>query len=312
MLTCDSYHTPETLEGALRSLAEAPAGSRLLAGGTDILPWARQGRAGDIAGDAHVPALIDVSRVSGLDGYEITQSGRIRLGATMVIQRFLEDSELIEHLPHMQPCASRFADDQIRRQATVGGNIVNGSPAADTVPPLVALNAEVEIAALGEDGISYRQVPLSSFITGPGRTQLRSGEIVTSIVCDSASGYGGAFEKVGYRRSLAISVASAACCVKPSVDGKLFDDIRIALGGVGPVPMRLEDVEDFLRGQPISPAIIGEASQMVINRVASRSRREYRREVVQGFVDRSIRHGLARCGIEVLRPDRDEKGERHG
>ncbi|MES9935983.1 MAG: FAD binding domain-containing protein [Sedimenticola sp.] len=312
MLSCDDYLLPETLESALERLAAAPEGSRLVAGATDTLPWARQGRAGDITGDTHVPVLIDVSKVAGLDGYRVEETGRIRLGANMVFQQFLEDQELVRHLPHMQPCAMWFADDQIRRQATIAGNIVNASPAADGVPPLVALDAEVEIAGLQAGEAVHRSVQLTDFITGPGRTQLQPGEIVTAISCDSALGYGGAFEKVGHRRSLVISIACATCCVKPSADKETFEDIRLALGGVGPAPMRLDDVEAFLRGQPISAEIIGEASSMPVDRVASRTRREYRREVVQGFVDRSIRDALAQCGIVV--PVHNRSGDRvtHG
>jgi xanthine dehydrogenase FAD-binding subunit len=297
MLNCDDYQVPKTLAAALKALAEAPAGSLLLAGGTDILPWARQGRAGDITGDVHVPVVIDVSKIAGLDGYEITDGGRMRLGANLVIQKFLEEPELISHLPHMQWCAISFADDQIRRQATIGGNIVNASPCADSVPPLVALNADVELAALKENGIVYRSVPLTDFVTGPGSTQLQPDEIVVAITCDSAQGYGGAYEKVGSRRSLVISVANVTCCVKPSEDKKTIEDIRLALGGVGPKPVRLDDVEKILCGQPISAALISQASEIPANRVASRTRRQYRREVVRGIVKRSIIDALGQCKI---------------
>lgn len=299
MLTCDDYQVPETLEGALKAWGTVPAGSRLVAGATDTLPWARQGRAGDIAGDIHVPALVDVSRIPGLDGWAVAADGRVRLGANLVFQRFLEDADLGDHLPPMRPCAVWFADDQIRRQATIAGNIVNASPAADGVPPLVALNADVEMARLDGEAVVRRSVPLAQFITGPGRTVLEAGEIVTAITCDSAKGYGGAFEKVGQRRSLVISVACAACAVKPSADGKTFEDVRLALGGVGPAPMRLDDVEAALRGQPITAEAIAMAADMPVDRVASRTRRDYRREVVRGFVDRALRDALAECGIDA-------------
>lgn len=297
MLTCDTYLVPTTLKDALVAIAGAPEGSRLLAGATDTLPWARQGRAGDIAGDIHVPSVIDLSGLRDLRRYDVSEQGHIRLGANVVFQQFLEDDVLREHLPHMPSCAKWFADDQIRRQATVAGNIVNASPAADGVPPLVALNASVELASLKDDEIEYRSVPLTSFIEGPGRTQKAPGEILTSITCDSAKGYGGSFEKVGHRRSLVISVACATCCVKPSADGLTFEDIRLAFGGVGPAPMRLDDVEDFLRGKPISAEIIFEAAKMPVDRVASRTRREYRREVVRGFTERAIVDALVDAGV---------------
>lgn len=303
MLTCDDYVVPENLYQALKAWSGAPEGSRLLAGATDTLPWARQGRAGDVAGDAHVPSLIDISRVVGLDGYEFTDAGRVCLNANVVFQDFLEDSVLREHLPHMPACAMWFADDQIRRQATIAGNVANASPAADGVPPLVALNATVELARIQGDDIAWRSIPLVSFIEGPGRTQIADGEILASITCDSAKGYGGAFEKVGHRHSLVISVACASCCVKASDDGKTFDDVRLALGGVGPAPMRLDDVEDFLRGKPITGAVIAEAAEMPVGRVASRTRQEYRRDVVQGFTARAIIDALGSIGIDVAREE---------
>lgn len=293
MLTCDAYLTPETLHDALAAWSAAPEGSRLLAGATDTLPWARQGRGGDVAGDVHVPTIVDISRVVGLDGHEFTESGHIRLGANVVFQDFLEDPGLREHLPHLAPCALWFADDQIRRQATIAGNVVNASPAADGTPPLLTAEAMVEIARMDGDHIVWRSVPLASFVEGPGRTGIARGEIVTGITCESLKGYGGAFEKVGHRRSLVISVVCASCAVKPTADGRAFADVRLALGGIGPVPVRLDEVETFLRGKPATSDVIAEAAALPVDRVASRTRREYRREVVRGFVARAVATALA-------------------
>ncbi|CCQ75120.1 xanthine dehydrogenase family protein subunit M [Magnetospira sp. QH-2] len=308
MLSCDQYLTPKTLHEALQAWSGAPQGSRLLAGATDTLPWARQGRAGDLAGDAHVPTIVDVSGIPEHDGYQVLADGRVSLGANVVFEQFLDDPELAALLPHMRFCAVWFADDQIRRQATLAGNVVNASPAADGVPPLVALNATVELARLEGDGIARRSVPVATFITGPGQTDLQPGEMVTGISCETAKGYGGAFEKVGQRRSLVISTACASCCVKPFEDGRLIKDIRLALGGVGPVPMRLDDVEDFLRGQPITGDIIAQAAEMPMDRVASRTRRDYRRAVVKGFTERAILHALADAGVVLA----DEMKVAHG
>ncbi len=295
MLTCDTYLTPESLKEALDALAGAGDDVRLLAGATDTFPWARQGRAGDVTGDRHVATLIDISRVPELAGYAIAE-GRVRLGANVVFQDFLEDQALMRHLPNMPYCAVWFADDQIRRQATLAGNLANASPAADGTPALLVLNGEMELARPGGDAPVTRTVPVQDFITGPGKTVLHADEIVVAISCDSLAGYGGSFEKVGQRRSLVISVACASCCVKPSEDGRHFEDIRLALGGVGPLPIRLDDVEAALIGQPITMDNIREASALSALRVASRSRRDYREEVVRGFTERAVIDALADCG----------------
>jgi carbon-monoxide dehydrogenase medium subunit/xanthine dehydrogenase FAD-binding subunit len=294
MLTCDQYHMPATLSDAFDLLRKAPEGSRLIAGATDILPWAREGRAGDV----HIPELIDVTRIGELSGFTIAD-GRVRLGANVVYQQFLTDETLRRHLPCMPFCSIWFADDQIREQATLAGNIVNASPAGDGMPPVVAMNGAVEIARMDGDAITRRTVPVMEFIKGPGKTDLQPGEIVTAVICDSLEGYGGAFEKVGQRRSLVISSVCAATLVKTDPAKNVFEDVRLALGGVGPVPMRLTDVEERLKGQPISRELIAEVSEAPQQRVASRSRVEYRRNVVRGFVEAALEDALIDCGVNL-------------
>ena len=291
MLTCDDYLMPASLGEALRLWVNAPQGSRLVAGATDILPWAREGRAGDV----HLPAMIDLSRVAELSGYRI-EAGKIRLGANVVYQQFLEDEALRRHLPCMPSCAVWFADDQIRQQATLAGNIVNASPAADGTPPVLALNGEIEIARLNAGRIETRTLPVASFVQGPGKTALGPDEIVTAVICDDCEGYGGSFQKVGQRRSLVISAVCAAALVKTDASGEVMEDVRLAIGGVGPVPARLSDIEAMLRGKHISRQLVAEAAAISADRVASRTRQDYRRAVVRGFIEAAIEDALVACG----------------
>lgn len=298
MLTCDTYLLPTTLREALELWSNAPEGSRLVSGATDILPWAREGRAGDV----HVPCFIDVTRVAEFKGYSVT-NGRVRLGANTVYQDFLTNRALKQLLPCMPYCAIWFADDQIREQATLAGNLANASPVADGTPAVAALNGSVELARLDDDEIKTRQLTVSDFILGPGRTALQPGEIMTSVSLDALAGYGGSFQKVGQRRSLVISVACCAVLVKTDNTGRVFEDVRLALGGVGPLPMRLKAVESRLRGEKISRRTIHEAAQLAADKVASRSRQEYRRSVVIGFVKAGIEEALE------SQPDVDVKFE---
>lgn len=287
MLTCDTYNMPTTLRHALELWSEAPEGSRLVSGATDILPWAREGRAGDV----HIPSLIDVTRVAEFEGHSVA-NGRIRLGANTVYQDFLTDGVLKNLLPCMPYCAIWFADDQIREQATLAGNLANASPVADGTPAVVALNGTIELARLENSEIKTRVFTVYDFILGPGQTVLKPGEIITSVSLDAVGGYGGSFQKVGQRRSLVISVACCAALVKADITGRFFDDVRLALGGVGPRPMRLNAVESRLRGEKISRQTINAAAQLAADEVASRSRKEYRRSVVIGFVKAGIEEAL--------------------
>ncbi|MGI9373639.1 MAG: FAD binding domain-containing protein [Hyphomicrobiales bacterium] len=301
MLSYDQYLMPESLTEALEILADAPEGSQLIAGATDLLPWAREGRAGDV----HLPALIDVTHVSELAGYQVAD-GFVRIGATLPYQAFLEDPVLREHLPCMPFCAVWFADDQIRQQATLVGNVINASPASDGTPPVLAMDGVVEIARLVDSKAVRREVNVSAFLTGPGKTVLEAGEIVTAITCSSMKGYGGSFEKVGQRRSLVISAVCVAGLVRASAAGTHFEDVRLALGGVAPVPIRLTEIETALKGEAINLEQIRRICAQTGDLVASRTRRAYRREVVRGFVEAAIVDALADSGINMNFEDTKE------
>lgn len=294
MLTFDHYLTPKSLDEAFDALQRMPA-ARLLAGATDLLPWAREGRAGDV----HLPAVVDLSRIAALGG--ISQEGaRIRIGATTPISALHRHPLLMEQAPVLGACALWFADDQIREQATVGGNLVNASPAGDTQPALLALNTHVTLVRREGDRLLERSVPLSEFILGPSRTMLQPGEILARLEFDALPNHGVAFEKVGHRRSLAISTVCLATLVHLDEDNRI-DDLRIAIGAVGPVPERLTDIEDLLTGVAPTSAALRDASVRVADRVRSRSRQSYRREVLSNFVERSLATAIAHAGLDLPR-----------
>ena len=167
MLICDDYITPASLGEAFAAMDAHRGRYRIVAGCTDTFPWAREGRAGDV----HIPVLIDVAKIPELRELSVGDK-RVRLGAATPIQRFLDDPALGRALPAMPRCAVWFADDQIRAQATIGGNIVNASPAADATPCLIAHEAEVELAKNAGGKIARRRVQLEQFVTGPNQTAL--------------------------------------------------------------------------------------------------------------------------------------------
>jgi carbon-monoxide dehydrogenase medium subunit/xanthine dehydrogenase FAD-binding subunit len=294
MLTCDQYLTPRSLDEAFAAIEAHPGRHRIVAGATDTLPWAREGRAGDI----EIPVLIDVAKIPELCGRQVTER-RVRIGAATPIQRFLDDPALARALPCMPRCAVWFADDQIRAQATIGGNVVNASPAADATPCLMAHQAIVEIASRQNGKIARRTMPLEKFVTGPNTTALVPGEILLAFECDALPGYGGSFEKVGHRRSLVISLVCLAALVKLDATGRQFEDVRLALAGIGPVPCRLAEVEAYLRNGPLSAERLQQAAEMPLSLVASRTRQDYRREVVRGFMLRGLINAVRRAGGEL-------------
>jgi xanthine dehydrogenase FAD-binding subunit len=289
MLTCDEYMTPTTLAEAFAAMAAHRGRYRIVAGCTDTFPWAREGRAGDV----DIPVLIDVSKIPELNELRVDEA-RVRLGAATPIQRFLDDAKLARALPCMPRCAVWFADDQIRAQATIGGNIVNASPAADGTPCLIAHEAEVElVSARGK-----RTMLLTNFVTGPNKTALQEDELLAAIACDALPAYGGSFEKVGHRRSLVISLVCLAALIKLDKQGRAIEDVRLAIAGIGPRPLRLTEVENFLRGAPLTADRLEQAADMPVSLVASRTRQDYRRDVVRGFMLRGLINAARRAGAD--------------
>ncbi len=294
MLICDEYLTPSTLNEAFAAMQRHRGRYRVVAGCTDTLPWAREGRAGDV----EIPVLIDVARIPDLRESRVDDH-LVRLGAATPIRCFLDDRVLARMLPSMPRCAIWFADEQIRAQATIGGNIVNASPAADVTPALIAYDAEVELAKSSGGRVLRRRMKLEQFVIGPNRTALEEDELLVAVECEALPGYGGSFEKVGHRRSLVISIVCLATLVKLDAQGRGFEDVRLAIGGIGPVPRRLGDVETFLRGGPLSAARLEEAADMPMSLVASRTRQAYRRDVVRGFVLRGLINAARRAGADA-------------
>jgi carbon-monoxide dehydrogenase medium subunit/xanthine dehydrogenase FAD-binding subunit len=295
MLICDDYITPASLAEAFAAMDNHRGRYRVVAGCTDTLPWAREGRAGDV----EIPVLIDVSKIPELNERQVGER-RVRLGAATPIQRFLDDPALGRALPSMPRCAVWFADDQIRAQATVGGNIVNASPAADATPCLIAQNAEVELARSTQGQITRRRLALSDFVAGPNRTQLAEDELLVAVECDALPGYGGSFEKVGHRRSLVISLVCLSAAVKLDPRARVIEDVRLAIGGIGPRPTRLTDVETFLRGGTMTADRLEQAADMPVALVASRTRQDYRRDVVRGFLLRGLINAARRAGADEI------------
>lgn len=293
MLLCDEYLTPKSLDDAF-DLIEANRGRyRLVAGATDLLPWAREGRAGDV----HIPVLIDVSRIAELRERSADDK-RVRLGAATPIQRLLDDAALGRAMPAMPRCAVWFADEQLREAATIGGNVINASPAADGTPPLFAHDAVLVLARRNDGKTETRRLKIGEFITGPGKTALADDEILTTIECEALPGYGGSFEKVGHRRSLVISTVCLAALVKLDATGRKFEGVRLCIGGIGPVPDRLREVEQFLLSGALTMSRLEQAAEMPVSLVRSRTRQDYRREVVRGFMLRGLFNAARRAGAD--------------
>ncbi|MFO1141448.1 MAG: FAD binding domain-containing protein [Amaricoccus sp.] len=225
------YDRPVKLADAVALLARGPR--TLLAGGTDLYPATQ---ASTLDG-----AVLDLSGMPELAGIR-SSSGGLRIGACTTWSE-VRDAPLPPACDALRQAAAEIGGRQIQNAATVGGNLCNASPAADGVPPLLALDAEVELAS--PEG--SRRLPLAAFLRGPRRTDRGPREILTAVLVPEAALAGrSAFAKLGARRHLVISIAMVA--VRLVVDRGRITQAALAVGACGPVATRLAAPEAALIG----------------------------------------------------------------
>jgi carbon-monoxide dehydrogenase medium subunit len=263
------YLKPRTLEEAIELLTKI-RGSRVLAGGTDLLVDLKTGRVG-------AEALVDIGAIRELRGVE-DLGDRIRIGAATRLQEIVGSDVVARELPLLRNAVESMGSWQIRNLATVGGNLCNASPAADTAPPLLAYEAELVI--VGPRGT--RVVPITKFFTGYRRTALEEGEILKEIVIGKRTWSGWSYIKLGRRSGFTLSIVSVA--VLTSTRGGVLEDVRIALGSVAPTPIRAYRAEGYLRGREVSLEVLERAAEIAREEVSPiddvRASAWYRREMV--------------------------------
>jgi CO/xanthine dehydrogenase FAD-binding subunit len=244
-----TYLAPRRLDEALQAMADGDA--TVLCGGTDLAPQTESGAR------QYKAKLLNIRRIEGLDGIETT-GDEIRISAAVTISAIRRSAALAEIAPVLVEAAERFASEQIRNAASVGGNLCNASPAGDMSPPLLVLGASAELACWQGGAAQTRRVPLDQFFTGPGKTVKRPEELLTAVVFDRpAPGFVGKFRKSGPRPALEISTVSVSVGARVA-SGKL-SDVRVAMGSVAPTPLRARNVEAALEGKPLDAATIAAA-----------------------------------------------------
>ncbi len=236
------YLRPTSLEAALAALP----GRQVLAGGTDILP----AEAGAQAWLRHTPRpLLDISALPGLNGIEASAT-HLRIGA-LVTWAQLRRAALPPGFAGLQQAAAQVGGAQVQNRATLLGNLCNASPAADGVPPLLTLGAEIELASPK----ARRTLPLASFLHGNRSTALAPNELALALLLPlpPATARAG-FLKLGARSHLVISIAMAAALIH--VENGIIQHARLAIGACSAVAQRLPLAEAALLGQPANPALL--------------------------------------------------------
>jgi len=270
------YYRPSTLEEASR-LRTSIEGSRFVAGATDVMVRIRSG--------AMKPsALISLRSIAGLAG--IVEGESTVVGAATLVADIVSHPGLRERHPVLCEAAGRLGSEQIRNAATIGGNLCNASPCADTAPALLVLDARIRIWGPG----GTREVTIEEFFVGPGQTCLGPGELLYSIVLPAPQpGTRASFQKKG---RVAMDLATVSVAALMQMDGRTCRKARFAAGSVAPLPLRLHKAETLLEGAQITAALATEARVLAEQGVKPisdvRSNAQYRRHLVGVYVQRAI------------------------
>ncbi len=276
------YHSPKEMSDLLALVDTHGTRARVVAGCTDFIPSVRTGR---WFFDQELN-LIDISKMPVLNQIEKSDDV-LKIGAGVNLTRILASPEVQEGCPVLAQAVEQMASLQVRNTATMGGNICMASPAADTVPPLLVSDAWVMI----QDAEKEHKVQLTDFFTGPGRSVLTRGQVLTHICIPVKKTNEAAwFRKIGTRTAVIISIVSAA--VRVTISSGVCDTARIALGSVAPTPVRVAAAEQFLAGKPLDDQVIAECARMAAHAISPisdlRSSKEYRKDVARTLVKRSI------------------------
>ena len=286
-----AFTIASTVNEAVALMAD---GARVLAGGTDLVVGHRQGK-------APLPdRLVAIDRISDLAGFEIDDgTGKLRIGALVTHAELMTESAIVDSYTALADGAALVGSPATRHAGTIGGNIMNGSPAMDTGAPLVVLGARFELVS----GRGTRVVEPGELWTGPGSTSAAADELLTACLLPSrASSSGSAYVRLEYRRAMEIAVVGAAASVELH-DGGTLSSIRVALTAVAPTILEVTGL-DGLTGRAVDDdlltAVVDAARAQATPISDLRASDAYRRHTVGVMAQRAVAAATARARGEHL------------
>ncbi len=282
----ERYSAPSSLEQAVQCLHEEGGDVTVLAGGTDLMPQQQAGRLKPRR------MLMNIRRIAELRG--VTLAGdTVHIGALTTITELMKDVLVRRYLPVLAEAGDHFASNQIRNAGTLGGNVCNASPAGDMLVPLLALDARAELASLAGGQLCRRELPLTEFFLGPGKTSRAPAELLTGVrVPLPPHDHVARFYKFGTRPALDISVVSVT--IGGALRDRALTGARVAFGAVAATPIRARRTEAALEGKRLDAATIEAAADIARDEVSPiddvRATAWYRRELVHTMTKRMLGH----------------------
>ena len=279
-MTSPKYFAPSSVKEAISLLSEYGKKAKIVSGGTDLLI---QMKHKELLPDY----LISIGGISELDYIKYDESSGLRIGVLTNIVNIADSPLIRSKFNLLAQAASMLGSPSIRNQATLGGNLCNAAPSADTAPPLLVLGAKAKI--IGVEG--EKVVPLEDFFTGPGQTILGNNHLFTEIQISNLLPHnGGVYLK--QTRSQGADLALVGVAVLVVMEGKILRDVKIALGAVAPTPVRAKKAEEILKGNKLEDKLLEESSRAAVNEAKPiddvRSSADYRRKLVAVLTKRAV------------------------
>ena len=293
MYDIKALYEAENVEDAIRLLQEHPE-AQIIAGGSDVLVQMREGkRAGK--------ELVSIYMIDEMRGVSYEEDGAIRIGSLTSFSHITKDPIIQKHINVLGEAVDMVGGPQIRNIGTIGGNTCNGVTSADSASTLQAWDAVVEIT--GPEGV--RRIPIKDFYIKAGVVDLKPAEIQTAIIIpkESYEGYHGHYIKYAMRNAMDIATTGCSVNVKLSEDKKTIEDVRIAYGVAGPVPMRAPSAEQVAKGKPVTKEVVKEFAKAVLEdinpRDSWRAAKDFRQHIAVVLAERALTESIRLAGGEI-------------
>lgn len=290
MYDMKALYEAESVPHAIQLLQEHPE-AQIIAGGSDVLVQMREGKRAGVE-------LVSIYGLDELRGVKMEEDGTIRIGSLTSFSHITKDPVIQEYINVLGEAVDKVGGPQIRNIGTIGGNTCNGVTSADSASTLFAWDAVVELT--GPDGI--RKVPIREFYIKAGKVDLRPAEIQTAILIPKAAyeGYHGHYIKYAMRNAMDIATLGCSVNVKLSEDKSVIEDVRIAYGVAGPIPMRALHAEGAGKGLSVSEASIETIGDTVLEDVTPRdswrASKAFREHIAKVLCKRALKESIRLAG----------------
>ena len=292
MYDIGKFYQAADVEDAVRALVKDPE-AVVISGGSDVLIKIREGK---LAGCS----LVSIHGIKELEGIGMEEDGTIVIGPATTFSHIANNDMIQKHIPMLGDAVDMAGGPQLRNIGTIGGNVCNGVTSADSASSLCCLDAVLVLK--GPD--SVREVPISQWYTGPGRTVRNHDEVLTAIRIkkENYQGYGGHYIKYGKRNAMEIATLGCAVSVKLTEDKRHIQDLRLGFGVAAPTPIRCHKTEEAVKGMETGEALaqaVGKGALEEVNpRSSWRASREFRLQLVEELGRRAVKQAVINAGGE--------------